>query len=100
MIVIPTKLIDCDSTAERLALNILQAQEELEAKDVLLHEKDTKFCEMQKNLAPTVCLAIKTNEENKNRLFFIESRNSLSKEVEVLKLVIKILPEIMKPVKE
>ena len=26
------KLIDCDSTAERLALNILQAQEELEAK--------------------------------------------------------------------
>ena len=31
----------------------------------------------------------KVNEENKNRLFFIESRNSLSKEVEVLELVIK-----------
>ena len=84
------KLIDCDSTAERLALNILQAQEELEAKDVLLHEKDTKFYELQKNLEfQLFALQSKVNEENKNRLFFIESRNSLSKEVEVLELVIK-----------
>lgn len=84
------KVIECDSTAEKLLHDLLNVQEELKLKNALLNEKDAELCELQKNFKVEVAaFQSKTSKEKKEHLLIVESRNCLLKEAEVLKMVIR-----------